>query len=406
MIMGALHRRGLPPGQESAVARERVEPGEARMERFMCHMKRSWAVGVALWAAVGAAAGAGGDIERLEKGKVPRIKASAVPSGEVKPIRVRTLVLEFNPLIPGEVHSPGDAKAAALPLREVGKWNDPIPLAQGYMDDVLESSGGLVRYEIVEWLVVRRFQKKTDGHVYSAQEYVDCLRKKPGCEWHQPDGIDYPGMVEEFGIVPRVESGEVDEVWMMGMPYFGYWESAMAGKGAFYINGGVYEQVPSKRAFAIMGFNIERGVAEMLHDLCHRTESTMARVYGGWKVEELTTNWARFAANERQSKGVAAVGTCHWPPNAESDYDYKNPRTVMSGAEEWLRYPKVGDVLKPVSCETWGGPDYHRNYMKWWFGHLPRAPGMNADGRLNNWWEYVFNYWAYDESGRPVKAER
>jgi len=134
------------------------------------------------------------------------------------------------------------------------------------------------------------------------------------------------------------------------------------------------------------------GVAEMLHDLCHRTESTMARVYGGWKSEELTTNWARFAANFAQSHGVAACGTCHWPPNAERDYDYANPRFVDSSAEDWLRYPHLTGKTSKVNRETWGGPDYHRNYMRWWFSHLPKAAGVNADGRLNNWWEYVFNF--------------
>ena len=38
--------------------------------------------------------------------------------------------------------------------------------------------------------------------------------------------------------------------------------------------------------------------------------------------------------------------------------------------------------------------------MKWWFTHLPKAPGINPDGRLNNWWEYLFNFNAYDEKGR------
>ena len=46
----------------------------------------------------------------------------------------------------------------------------------------------------------------------------------------------------------------------------------MAGKGAFYINGGPigYDKIPSQRPFVIMGFNYERGVAEMLHDLPRR----------------------------------------------------------------------------------------------------------------------------------------
>ena len=51
----------------------------------------------------------------------------------------------------------------------------------------------------------------------------------------------------------------------------------------------------------------------------------MSKAYGGWKAEELTTNWARFAANLKQS-GTAGVGTCHFPPNAEGGCDYSNPR--------------------------------------------------------------------------------
>ena len=49
----------------------------------------------------------------------------------------------------------------------------------------------------------------------------------------------------------------------------------MAGPGAFFINGGVYPEVPSHRPFAFYGFNYERGVAEMMHDACHRTEATL-----------------------------------------------------------------------------------------------------------------------------------
>jgi hypothetical protein len=193
------------------------------------------------------------------------------------------------------------------------------------------------------------------------------------------------------------------------MPYFGYFESCMAGKDAFYINGDVFDKVPCKRRFAIMGFNIERGVAEMDHDVSHRTESTMARIYGGWKAEELTSNWARFAANLTQS-GSAAVGTCHWPPNAEKDYDYGNTRKVESTADDWLHYPDLTGRKRTFNCEEWakpftnsaGRPDHQRNYMLWWFTHLPKAAGVNADGRLNNWWEYVYNFNAYDEHGKPL----
>ena|SRR5688500_2149489 len=156
--------------------------------------------------------------------------------------------------------------------------------------------------------------------------------------------------------------------------------------------GEAFSHVPSRRAFAIMGFNSERGVAEMLHNLCHRTEATMARVYGGWQAESLTTAWARFAANAHQSGGQAGTGSCHYPPNATSDYDYANPRAVESDADDWLRYPNLTGARKRGSAATWGGPDYHREYMRWWFRHLPRAAGTTADSRLNDWWRYVVDF--------------
>jgi hypothetical protein len=311
---------------------------------------------------------------------------------EQNTIEVKVLVLNFDPLIPKE----GNKR-----LHEVCKYNDPHELAKGYIDDLKEASRGLVIYKIVEWKDIDTFHTKTDGFTYTADEYMKCFKEKKG--WHDPDGADYEKTFEDYKVLPMIDSGKVDEVWFFGAPYFGYWESSMAGPGAFYINGGVFENVKSKRAFVIMGFNYERGVAEMLHDLCHRTESTMSRVYGGWEVDKLTTNWAKFAANNIQSKGIASVGTCHYPANAEDGYDYSNPREVESDADDWLNYPNLTGKKKKVSREDWGGPEYHRNYMKWFYTRLPHAPGVNEDGRLNNWWEYIFNFNNYDEKGKPKK---
>lgn len=351
------------------------------------------------------------DIERIPSDRLPRVKVPTTrPAGQT-PLCIRVLVLSFNPLIPGALYAPDDPAAPPRGLREVGRWNDPLPLAAGFMQDICDASGGLVQYEIAEWLEVHRFQKKADGFIYTPEEYMRCLKggTRPEAGWRQPDSLDYPHMVTEFDLVRRVESGEIDEVWMMGLPYFGYWESCMVGRGAFAVNGGVYDRVPCRRRFVIMGFNVERGVAEMLHDVCHRTEATLSRVYGGWKADELTSNWARFAANEKQS-GTAAVGTCHYPPNGQRDYDYANPRAVESTADDWLHYPDLTGRKRSFGCDEWraphhsaaGQPDYHRNYMCWWFAHLPKATGLNKDKRLNNWWEYVYNFNAYDAQGQPV----
>ena len=114
--------------------------------------------------------------------------------------------------------------------------------------------------------------------------------------------------------------------------------------------------------------------------------------YGPPNSHTSSTAWARFAANAHQSGGRAGVGSCHFPPNATADYDYANPRAVESDADDWLRYPTLTGARRVVTRETWGGPDYHREYMRWWFRHLPRAPGVAPDGKLNNWWSYVTEF--------------
>jgi hypothetical protein len=302
---------------------------------------------------------------------------------------VRVLVLNFDPLI---------ASAENRRLHEVLDWHDPKRLATDYIADVAAASGGFVRYEIVEWRDTHSFHRKADGFLYTADEYLKNYRSGSG--WHQPDGADYRRTFADYDVLPRLARREIDELWFFGGPYFGYHESAMAGPGAFDVNGEVFADVPAARAFAIMGFNYERGVAEMLENLCHRVESTMSRIYGGWRADALDHAWAQFAANQAQS-GTAAVGSCHWPPNAGAEYDFSNERTVASTGDDWLAYPHLTGRRKPVNRETWGGPEYARNYFRWWFAHLPRKPGTGSDGRENNWWKYVFDFNRYDDRGVP-----
>ncbi len=209
------------------------------------------------------------DIEILPSAQIPKVTPAAPAPAGLVPLQVRVLVLEFNPWIPGEVHTPDAAGARRKSLRELAGWNDPLVLAAGYLQDLAAASDGRVQIEIAEWQIVRRFQRKTDGFLYTPETYVACLRNATRYPWHDPDGVDYAHMVREFDLVRRVESGEIDEVWMMGAPYFGYWESCMIGRDAFEVNGAAYDRVPCRRRFVVMGFNYERGVAEMLEDLSH-----------------------------------------------------------------------------------------------------------------------------------------
>jgi hypothetical protein len=293
---------------------------------------------------------------------------------------VNVLVLNFDPKLEGTNYT----------VRQSYYWQDPKKLADGYMHDVLVSSHNLIKYNIVDWRDINAFPAKADGFVYTNETYA-AVMKNPD-RHHSPDDLDYYKMIKDQEIVEGINDDVFEEVWIFGAPYFGFWESAMAGPKAFYINGNYFSDVRSKKAFVIMGFSYERGVAEMLHDLCHRSEATLSLAYVSWDAKAPRNPWEKFAANATQSHGEANVGSCHYPPNALADYDYENPSFVMSAADDWYNYPVLTGFKKNVNKDSWGGSDYERNYLKWWFSHLPRREGTGPYGKLNNWWRYIFEY--------------
>jgi hypothetical protein len=317
-------------------------------------------------------------------------RVDVVPSsGSCDILEVPVSVLNFDPRL---------ATYNNQPIHQAMGWKDPYQISEGYIEKIAIASYGYIRYRINYWQDLDVFPVKADGFQYTETTYLDCWINGNNC--HQPDEVDYEGIIAQYDQDTLVNRHLIDEMWFFGGPYFGYWESSMAGPGSFFINGGVYPSVPTNRAFAIMGFSYERDTAQMVHDLCHRTESTMERIYGGWDLLNPVTNWDYFTQNTTQSNGPAAVGTCHWPPNAASSYDYGNMTVVQSTAADWMNFPVLTGATGPVSAATWGGgPDYELGYLVWWFEHLPHAPGINADGRLNNWWNYIFDFNNYTWNG-------
>lgn len=304
------------------------------------------------------------------------------PSTPITKVTKKVIVINYDPFI-----TPGKR------AHEFFNWYNPRTLTDQFITDIKTSSGGYIEYVIEEWRDIDEIPVKADGFRYTAEMYKQNMQTNSG--WHHPDEMDYPAMIATQNIPTLINQNKIDEVWMFGGPYFGFWEGAMAGPRAFNINGGIYPAIATDSAFAIMGFNYERTVDQMLHSYCHRTEATMTKVYNGWDVGVLNTPWAKFAANVTQSNGHAGVGSCHYPPNATSDYDYANTTVVMSTADDWYNYPNLTGEKKPVNRETWGGPNYHHNYMKWWFSHFPRKEGKDTEGKLLNWWKFVVDFNEY-----------
>ncbi len=323
--------------------------------------------------------------------------SAAGRADELEVVYPRLLMINFDPVL----ESQGDAR-----LHSWGGWNSPSYLTFFYLNDFEEASHGLVQGRLTRWINADVYPLKSDGFRYTDEVYIPCRLTWSG--WHQPDGVDYRAIARDYDLARKVDSGEIDEVLIHGAPYFGYWESTMAGLGGYWCNSGPQQRIACSKIFVMMGFNYERGVAEMIHSYGHRAESIMSEVYDGWNVNGDRTIWDRFGWNIGQTSisSVYGIGSVHLPPNGDDHYDYANPQTVTSYAPDWMdNFPDFTGATASVSRNTWGasgGWDWHRNFLKWWYAHMPHIAGRNNhDGydRLNNWWAYLQNFNEYAESG-------
>jgi hypothetical protein len=312
------------------------------------------------------------------------------------PLTVNVLVLNFDPLVP----SKGNHR-----LHAALGFNDPQPLANSLVQSIATTSGGFINYNIAQWQDVDAIPAKVDGFSYTPDEYVENWQS--GGPWHEPDLADYPQMLAQYpGLSEAIDNHEIDEVWVFGAPYFGYYESAMAGPRSFYINGGVYPDYPTSRPFAIMGFNYERQLDAMLHSLGHRAESAMEHFFGGWNITNPETLWDKYTANIGQTAvGPHGIGSIHYPANGVIDYDYSSALVVPSTAPDWLNYPNLTGAVEDISSAGWGGTE--QGYMEYWYSHLPRAEGIHdGEHQLNNWWKYIYDFDSIEDDGLPRGVPR
>jgi hypothetical protein len=326
---------------------------------------------------------------------------SSLPSADT----VKVLVVDFDPVLETRNN---------VRLHTYGGWNDPKDLSTGYLQDLLDASGGKIKFQIVDRTDANAITPAVGGG-YSKDTYLTTLdaakawaaQESKGW-WSYPGWInysfDYNKFVDTYNIPARVEAGEIDEVWVFSHPYAGMYESEMIGRTAFYCNSGPIIRNDS-RNFIVMGFNYERGVSEMLEDLGHRTESIMMATYGRWATNPYGSRtpmaysalnlWEKFtlsAATVPEFPGsVAQCGTMHFTPNstdlATQSYLWDLSTSGLSNSDTWLTFPALTGATRNITCAEWGCEG--RAYKKWWFTHLPKADGINADGRQNNWWKYV-----------------
>ena len=304
----------------------------------------------------------------------------AVPSDNLtEPVRIvtdRVLLVIYDPVM-----DPASGERLSQKL----KWKQADDLVGGFCQDIQEASGGMARYEVVDRVLLNEFPAKTDGFRYDPVSYLDALR---GGQPHKPEGVNYQAILTGFNVLPRIAKREIDEVWVFSFPHAGFYESIMGGVGAFWCNAQpLTGTAGSSRKFVLMGFSLERGVGEMLEAFGHRAESILNKAFAG-KTGEANL-FARFTRYDKAAPGKAGVGSIHFAPNSQREYQWDNPDKVPSNCYDWLNFPKFQGDIREVGAEEWGGGDI-RAHHKWWLAHLPKVAGRTS-GVANNWWQYILD---------------
>lgn len=323
------------------------------------------------------------DTADVEDGGLPSDTADGAPSGGVdgggaKPELVRkVMVIDFDPIL---------TTRAGVKASKAFGWLDPVAEMQQVAQWFLATTKGRVGFQIVSHQTVNEFPLLVGGFRYTESGYLAVLADPTKAR--KPDGADYNAIVTRFKACEALDAGVIDELWLIGGPWYGYYESRLAGPKAFFYNAPVLSGTTCKRLLPIMGFNPEAGFANAIHDFGHRTESTMAFVYGGWSQNSLASAWDRFGlvASQSPAYGFSGCGTTHRPPNALQDYEYGATRSTSSTCAAFATYPNMlpaAQSLKPTTCALWGCTDL--GYYEWWFQQLPRKAGKSADGKTMDW---------------------
>ncbi len=350
---------------------------------------------------------------------VDKYGATGESTVEVKHYKTfKLLVINFDPINPDKENKPMHEL-----IRLDASWTPKNHVYGtggygGYISDLDTASHGWFKQEVVEWIDVDDFPYQENGFKYTHKGWWDCWndRKNKNVNYPWNDSrMSYQRIIDDYKLVDRINSGEIDEVIVFCMPYCGAWETQMIGPTAYWCNSGPIVDAKFTRNFIVTNPNYEREIGCFLENFGHRTESIMEHVSVNWATNPYAhpatppnpvTNWDKFGMYDGDFPGKAALGCIHYAPNTEkwNDYQWNRDYSVSSTCDDWLNnWPDLKGTTRTINRAEWGGDSavWHepmRNHHVWWFKHIPCKPGTNPDGKENNWWKYMTDYNNWPES--------
>jgi hypothetical protein len=219
---------------------------------------------------------------------------------------------------------------------------------------------------------------------------------KPG---HKTPMTDYRKILDRVKVQEWVERKGVKEVWIWA--YHGgkvdLWESNMASRFGDVSNSDrdTNDLPVLGKTYTVYHYNYQRGTSEAIEDHIHQIEAVLNHFDGRERTPEDQWSkllfWGRFVGSDRTHKIVhPGCGWAHYPPNAERDYDWANPRFVETDMDDWK--PDGSGKRTAMNCERWGGKSL--NWFIYWMQHLPGPNnGLKFEGKpLQNWWVFLGDF--------------
>lgn len=205
--------------------------------------------------------------------------------------------------------------------------------------------------------------------------------------WRKPGDAapmtDYNAILRDIDARRWVEERGVREIWIWGYHggKVGLWESNMAGPyGDISNSDRRLDDLPLyDSTYTVYHYNYQRGVSEAVEDHMHQIEALLRHI-------DYHLFWELFVGGDEGRR----CGWSHYPPNAERDYDWANPRSVLTDIETWN--PDRKTRRKRLTSARWNGDSL--TWFVYWMQNLPGENNqLTYQGRpLTNWWTFIGDF--------------